>query len=229
MPPDSATCKARVVLVEDHPMFRERLAQMIDKDMQMAVAGEADNILDALRIIEETRPDVIIVDITLKGSSGLDLIKELRTRGVEAPVLVLSMHSELLYAQRSLQAGAHGYISKDEDSSQVMAAIRKVLSGQIHLSPQMNDRVMQRFSQTYTPVEASIVEQLTDRELEVFRLFGEGFNTRMIAEKLSVGENTVGTFRQRIKKKLNVNDFTELYCQAARWVKELEHPPQGGS
>ncbi|MDB6140916.1 MAG: two component transcriptional regulator, LuxR family [Verrucomicrobiaceae bacterium] len=222
MPSVSHASKARVVLVEDHPMFRERLAQMIDKDMQMTVAGEAGNILDGLRIIQEAQPDVIIVDISLKGSSGLDLIKELKARSIESPVLVLSMHSELLYAQRSLQAGARGYISKDEDSSQVMAAIRQVLAGQIYLSAQMNERVMQRFAQTYTPVDASVVDQLTDRELEVFRLFGEGLNTRMIAERLTVGENTVSTFRQRIKKKLNVKDFTELYCQAARWVQEQQ-------
>ena len=216
------TPKARVVLVEDHPMFRERLAQMIDKDLQMAVAGEAGNIRDALQIIEETRPDVIIVDISLKGSSGLDLIKELKARRIESPVLVLSMHSELLYAQRSLQAGARGYVSKDEDASEVLKAVRTVLRGQIYLSPQMNGRVMQRFAQTFDPVEPSDVDQLTDRELEVFRLFGEGLNTRAIAERMAVGENTVSTFRQRIKKKLGLNDFTELYCQAARWVKEQE-------
>ena len=222
MPAPSETSKARVVLVEDHPMFRERLAQMIDKDLQMAVAGEAGNIRDALQIIEETRPDVIIVDISLKGSSGLDLIKELKTRRIESPVLVLSMHSELLYAQRSLQAGARGYVSKDEDASEVLKAIRTVLRGRIYLSPQMSGRVMQRFTQSSEPVESSDVDQLTDRELEVFRLFGEGLNTRAIAERMSVGENTVSTFRQRIKKKLNLNDFTELYCQAARWVKEQE-------
>ena len=224
MPAPSETSKSRVVLVEDHPMFRERLAQMIDKDMQMSVAGEADNVRDAMSIILETKPHAVIVDIGLKGSSGLDLIKELKAREIETPVLVLSMHSELMYAQRSLQAGALGYISKDEDSSQVMIALRKVLAGQVYLSSAMSDRVMERFTQTYDPVNPSAIDQLTDRELQVFKLFGEGFNTRVVAEKLEVGENTVSTFRQRIKKKLNVKDFTELYCQASRWVREQEIP-----
>jgi len=214
--------KSRVVLVEDHPMFRERLAQLIDKDLEMSVAGEADNIQDALKVIEETRPNVVIVDITLRGSSGLELIKELKTRAINIPTLVLSMHSEFLYAQRSLDAGARGYVSKDEDASQVILAIRKVLAGSIYLSPQMKERMMQRFAQSNAPIETSAVSQLTDRELEIFKLFGSGLNTRLIAERLAVGENTVSTYRQRIKKKLAVKDFTELYCQAARWMQEQE-------
>ena len=214
--------KAKVVLVEDHPMFRERLAQLIDKDLEMSVVGETDNVQDALKIIEENTPDVVIVDISLRGSGGLELIKELKARAIDAPTLVLSMHSEFLYAQRSLQAGARGYVSKDEDASQVMLAIRKVLAGQIYLSPHMSERMMQRFSQTYAPVETSAVAGLTDRELEIFKLFGQGLNTKLIAERLAVGENTVSTYRQRIKKKLGVKDFTELYCQAARWVQEQE-------
>lgn len=222
MSPASDSAKARVLLVEDHPMFRERLAQIIDKDMQMRVAGEADNIRDALRIILEVRPDAVVVDIGLKGSSGLDLIKEMKAQGLDTPVLVLSMHSELMYAQRALQAGALGYVSKDEDTAQVMAALRKVMAGQVWLSPAMRDRVMERFSQTFAPLQSNAIDQLTDRELQVFKLFGEGFNTRMVAERLEVGENTVGTFRQRIKKKLQMKDFTELYCQAARWVREHE-------
>ena len=204
-------------------MFRERLAELIGRDMEMTVAGEADNIEDALKIIEATQPDAVIVDISLRGSSGLELIKELKARSLDIPALVLSMHSEFLYAQRSLQAGARGYVSKDEDASQVMLAIRKVLSGGIFLSPQMNERMLQRFAQTYEPVENRSMDQLTDRELEIFKLFGQGLNTRLIAERLAVGENTVSTFRQRIKKKLDVKDFTELYCLAARWVREQEH------
>ena len=219
---DKPPSKAKVVLVEDHPMFRERLAQLIDKDLEMSVVGEADNIQDALKIIEENTPDVVIVDITLRGSGGLELIKELKARALDIPALVLSMHSEFLYAQRSLQAGARGYVSKDEDASQVMLAIRKVLAGQIYLSPHMSERMMQRFSQTYAPVETSAVAGLTDREFEIFKLFGQGLNTKLIAERLAVGENTVSTYRQRIKKKLGVKDFTELYCQAARWVQEQE-------
>ena len=218
----SQPSKSRVVLVEDHPMFRERLAQMIENDPGMAVAGTADSLRDALKIIEENHPDAVVVDISLKGSSGLDLIKELKARAMEMPVLVLSMHSEFLYAQRSIREGARGYISKDEDAAQVMEALRKVLGGQVYLSPAMNERMMRQFAQTFTVMEPSAVEALSDRELQVFRLFGEGLNTRAVAERLAIGENTVSTLRQRMKKKLALKDFTELYCQAARWVREEE-------
>lgn len=218
----SQPTKARVVLVEDHPMFRERLAQMIDNDAHMVVAGTADNLREAVKIIEETGPDAVVVDISLKGSSGLDLIKEIKSRGLEMPVLVLSMHSEFLYAQRSIREGARGYISKDEDGALVIAALRKVLGGQVYLSPAMNERMMRQFAQTFTVMEPSAVEALSDRELQVFKLFGEGLNTRAVAEHLAIGENTVSTLRQRIKKKLALKDFTELYCQAARWVREGE-------
>ena len=214
--------KARVVLVEDHPMFRERLAQLIDKDLAMKVCGEAANIQDGLRIIESTKPDIVIVDITLRGSSGLELIKNLKAMEISVPVLVLSMHDEALYAQRALRAGARGYITNDEDSAQVMRAIRKVLAGEIHLSPEMTERVLQKYSRAENQSESSQIALLTDRELEVFRLFGCGQNTKQIAEQLSLGENTVGTYRQRIKEKLGLKNFTELYNQASRWMSEQE-------
>jgi len=214
--------KAKVVLVEDHPMFRERLAQVINKDLGMTVTGEADNIQDALRIIEQTQPDIIVADLTLRGSGGLELLKILKTREVTTPVLVLSMHAEALYADRAIQAGARGYITKDEDSSQLIAAIRKVLAGEIYLSATMTDRVLRKFSEPRTPVEIPRTNRLTDRELEIYRLFGLGQTTHEIAKQLSLSENTICTYRQRIKEKLDVKNFTELYSQASRWVKEQE-------
>jgi DNA-binding NarL/FixJ family response regulator len=216
----TAVTKAKVVLVEDHPMFRERLAQVINKDLEMEVCGEADNIQSALKLIETTKPDIAIVDLTLRGSGGLDLIKTLKSRGLDTPVLVLSMHAEALYADRAIQAGARGYITKDEDSSQLMNAIRKVLAGEVYLSTQMTDRVLKKFSDTGPSVDTPRTELLTDRELEIYRLFGHGHNTREIAEHLSLSENTICTYRQRIKEKLDVKNFTELYSQAARWVSE---------
>jgi DNA-binding NarL/FixJ family response regulator len=218
--PDPA--KARVVLVEDHPMFRERLAQVINKDLQMTVSGEADNLKDALRIIEETRPDVVVADLTLRGPGGLDLLKALRTRNLPTPVLVLSMHAEALYADRAIQAGARGYITKDEDSSQLILAIRKVLAGEVYLSAPMTDRVLRKFSETRTSVDTPRTELLTDRELEIYCLFGGGHTTKEIAAHLSLSENTICTYRQRIKEKLDVKNFTELYSQAARWLGEEE-------
>jgi DNA-binding NarL/FixJ family response regulator len=212
--------KAKVVLVEDHPMFRERLAQVINKDMEMEVSGETDNIQTALQLVETTHPDIVIVDLTLRGSGGLDLIKTLKSRGLTTPVLVLSMHAEALYADRSIQAGARGYITKDEDSSQLMHAIRKVLGGEVYLSAAMTDRVLKKFSDTKPSVNTPRTDLLTDRELEIYRLFGNGHTTREIAEHLSLSENTICTYRQRIKEKLDVKNFTELYSQAARWVSE---------
>ncbi len=201
-------------------MFRERLAQVINRDLEMAVAGEADNIQDALRLIDETKPDIIIVDLTLRGAGGLELLRTLKQRNITTPVLVLSMHAEALYADRAIQAGARGYITKDEDSSQLMHAIRKVLAGEVYLSAQMTDRVLKKFSDGKTPVDTPRTELLTDRELEIYRLFGNGYTTKEIAEHLSLSENTICTYRQRIKEKLDVKNFTELYSQAARWVSE---------
>ncbi len=222
MTPQPDTTKAKVILVEDHPMFRERLAQVINRDLEMTVAGEADNIQDALRLIEETKPDIIIVDLTLRGAGGLELLRLLKSKNVTIPVLVLSMHAEALYADRAIQAGARGYITKDEDSSQVMLAIRKVLAGEVYLSAAMTDRVLRKFSENKTAVGTPRTELLTDRELEIYRLFGSGHTTHEIATKLSLSENTICTYRQRIKEKLDVKNFTELYSQASRWVSEQE-------
>jgi DNA-binding NarL/FixJ family response regulator len=212
--------KARVVLVEDHPMFRERLAHLINKDLHMTVCGEADNIRDAMEVIEETKPDIAIVDISLNGPGGLELIKNLKAQGIKVPVLVLSMHDESLYAERVLRAGASGYITKSEASSEVRAAIQKVLSGDIYLSPDTTSRLLQRLSGSQVEPRASGIAALTDRELEVFRLLGSGFNSREIADKLGLGETTVNSYRFRIRIKLHIKNAAELYQHAANWVRE---------
>ncbi|OAI57256.1 LuxR family transcriptional regulator [Verrucomicrobiaceae bacterium SCGC AG-212-N21] len=217
---NAETQPIKVVLVEDHPMFRERLAQLINKDLQMMVCGEADNILDAMRIIEEMKPDIAIVDITLSGSSGLELIKDLKARNNEVPVLVLSMHDELLYAERALRAGAKGYITKNQASSQVKLAVQTVLGGDVYLSPQMTTRVLRRLSKGTPDMTVSGVASLTDRELEVFRLLGCGHNSREIAQELGLGDATVNSYRFRIREKLGIRNTAELYNQAAQWVKE---------
>lgn len=214
--------KAGVVLVEDHPMFRERLAQVINRDLGMKVLGEADNIDSALELIEQSKPDIVIVDLTLRGSSGLDLIKAIKARGIPAPVLVLTMHAEARYADRVLRAGARGYVTKEEDSARIIAAIRKVLAGGIYLSEPTTERIIQHFSGAGASVEMNPIGRLTDRELEIYRLFGSGHNSREIADRLSLSENTICTYRQRIKEKLGVKNFTELYSEAARWVQEEE-------
>lgn len=219
MPENTPDKQIKVVLVEDHPMFRERIAQLINKDLQMTVCGEAENTTDAMRIILEMKPDIAIVDITLTGSSGLELIKDMQSQGIEVPVLVLSMHDELLYAERALRAGAKGYITKNQASAQVKLAIQTVLGGDVYLSPQMTNRVLRRMSKG-SEDKATGVAALTDRELEVFRLLGCGRNSREIAEEIGLGDATINSYRFRIREKLGIRNSAELYNQAAQWVKE---------
>lgn len=214
------SAKIKVLLVEDHPMFRERVAMLINKDLSMCVCGETDNIQDAMGLLQTTSPDVAIVDLTLKGSSGLELIKNMKATNCEVPVLVLSMHDEALYAERVLRAGAKGYITKNEASSKVMAAINRVLEGGVYLSDAMTTRVLQKMSQAGGTVKQAGVSQLTDRELEVFRLLGYGHSSRDIATQLGLGEATVNSYRFRIREKLDIKNAAELYNRAAQWVQE---------
>src|SRR5438552_16546578 len=168
--PARSSQKFRVALVEDHPMFREQLAQLIGKQPDMSVCAEADNVCEALHLLEAQPADIVIVDLTLKGPSGLELLKDLKARGIKAPVLVLSMHDELLYAERVLRAGARGYISKHETSREIMSAIRKILGGEVYLGSRIASRVFETLSGRRS--EQNGVSQLTDRELEVFELIG---------------------------------------------------------
>ncbi|MFN2541870.1 MAG: response regulator [Chthoniobacterales bacterium] len=215
-PATEASAKFRVLLVEDHPMFREQLAQLIGKEPDMCVCGEADNSQEALQLLQLNRADIVILDLTLKGPSGLELLKDLKARDMNVPVLVLSMHDELLYAERVLRAGARGYITKHETSKEVMAAIRKVLSGEVYLGKRMTSRVFESFS--VRRVSEDGMGLLTDRELEVFELIGRGRTTRQISASLCLGMSTVETYRTRIKTKLHLENASQLYHEAIRWV-----------
>ncbi|MBB5033535.1 response regulator transcription factor [Prosthecobacter vanneervenii] len=210
----------KVLLVEDHPMFREHLGQLIDRDLGMSVCGEADNIRDAMRLILETKPDIAIVDITLHGSSGLELLKDIKAQGLEINVLVLSMHDEELYAERALRAGAKGYITKNEASSEVIEAIRCVMRGDVYASRQMTAKLLERMTQKRSNSELAGMETLADRELEVFQMLGRGKSTREIAQTLNLGESTVETYRARIKEKLQLRSAAELYLRAGQWVRD---------
>ena len=209
-----------VLLVEDHPMFRERLASIISKRGDMSVCGEADNVHDALRCVERLRPNIAIVDITLRGSNGLDFLKDLKAREIDLPVLVLSMHDEAIYAERVLRAGARGYITKYEASSEVMGAIEQVLNGEVYLSRQMTSRMLGRFAVGKKGGDTRDVSALTDRELEVFQRLGRGETARDIASALHVGITTVDTYRARIKEKLGLKNGNELQRRAMEWVRE---------
>ena len=213
--------KISVAIVEDHPLFRERVGQLINKAPDMKVCGGADNIRDGFALIKQKRPSIAIVDITLKGSSGLELLKDLRAHGVDVPVLVLSMHDESLYAERALRAGARGYITKHEASASVMTAIRHVLNGEIYLKPHFMTRIMSRMMNGRAAF-AQPVDRLADRELEVFELIGRGLTTREISAQLGLGATTVDTYRSRIKEKLNLENAARLRFEAGRWVQKHE-------
>ncbi len=212
-----------VVLVEDHPMFREQLAHLINKEPAMKVSGEADNIQDALQLIELKNPDIAIVDLTLKGPSGLELIKDLKAKEIDVPVLVLSMHDEALYAERVLKAGGRGYITKNEVSKDVMTAIYAVLRGEIYLPARIASRILESVAASGKCENG--VSQLTDRELEVFELIGHGHSTREISNQLHLGVSTVDTYRARIKTKLHLENSSQLCHEAIHWVSEGQKAP----
>ena len=212
--------KSRIFIVDDHTMFREGMKQLIDREPDLTVCGDAADVEEALRKIPDLKPDLVIVDLSLAGSPGLDLIKTLRSQYTNLPVLVVSMHEESLYAERALHAGASGYVMKQEPAKTVKVAIRKVLAGDLHLSEKMTAAVLgkaMRRGQAGPPV--SPMEKLSDRELEVFRLLGEGKMTRQIAEELNVSIATINSFRNRIKEKLDFKNSAEMVLNAIQWSR----------
>ena len=218
MPDNTMVGKKKILLVEDHPVFRAMLVQLIEKELGMAVCGQTDNIREAMTLIKQTHPDAAIVDLTLQGPSGLELIKDLKARHNPLPVLVLSMHEENLYAERVLRAGAKGFISKKAAPAEVVAAIRQVLAGQTYVSENVNREILDRLGQVDKAVWLSRVDLLSDREVEVFRLVGRGLTSRQIAGHLKLGSTTVESHRARIRKKLGIKGPAELNQRAAQWA-----------
>jgi DNA-binding NarL/FixJ family response regulator len=211
---------SKIVVVEDHPMFRERLVQVIQSAGGMTVCGEADSVPEAMNLLQTSRPDAAVVDISLRNSNGLDLIKQLKASRSEVRVLVLSNHDETLYAEKSLHAGARGYLMKQAPTGEVLTAIRKVLAGEVYLSAAMMNRVL-HWAANYTPgaVDAG-VRSLSEREVQVFEAIGHGRSVREIAEFLNVGESSIHTYRARIKEKLGLKDSGDLSVCAVRWINE---------
>ena len=223
MSPEHSGRKTRVLIVEDHPMFRERIAQLVAKEPDLKVCGEADNIQSALTLLRTApRPDVVVLDISLRSGNGLELLKQMRAEGIATPVLVLSMHDDSLYAERSLRAGAQGYITKMEASAGVLAALRRVLAGEIHVSSKIASKIIG--SVAAGRKELAGIAQLTDRELEIFELIGRGRTTREIATRLRLGTTTIETYRARIKAKLQIANTAQLTHEAVRWVQSLAVP-----
>ena len=210
--------KKQVFLVDDHPIVRQALTELINQQEDMAICGEAEGAAAALRSIAALKPDIAIVDLTLKEGTGLDLVKDLKLRQPELPVLVLSMHDEATYAERLLRSGARGYVMKNEASDKVVAALRRVLAGEVYLSEPMSARVLHKLVGGAAPT-VSPVELLSDRELQVFELIGQGVGTRLIAEKLHLSVKTVETYREHIKFKLKLDNATDLLQHAIQWAQ----------
>jgi DNA-binding NarL/FixJ family response regulator len=214
---DATAPKRSVYLVDDHPLVREWLTNLINQQVDLTVCGEAESGPQARQGIAAAQPDVAIVDIALKDSSGIELIKDLKQSCPNVAVLVLSMHEESHYAQRALRAGARGYIMKRDTTRKVIAAIRQVLEGKVYVSESVTAAMAEQFMGGKTLAANSPVEQLSDRELEVFELLGQGRGTRQIAESLRVSVKTVQAYCARIKEKLNLASATELLREAVRW------------
>jgi DNA-binding NarL/FixJ family response regulator len=211
------TQKAKVLLVDDHPLVREWLANLINQQSDLQVCGEADSAPKALQMIGVVNPGVAIVDISMEGGSGIELIKNIKASHPGVRVIVLSMHDEALYGERALRAGARGYIMKREATKRVLEAIRCVLGGKLYLSDKMAMLMAEKFVDGRPETEGSVVEKLSDRELEVFQLLGRGYSTRQIADELHVSFKTVQSFCARIKEKLNYANAAELLREAVRW------------
>lgn len=213
----TASEKKKVYLVDDHPLVREWLTNLINSQTDLQVCGEAETGPQAREGISKAHPDIAVIDISLRDSSGIELIKHLKQGSPEVAVLVLSMHEEPHYAERAMRAGARGYIIKRETTRKVIAAIRQVLEGKLYLTESLALAMANQFLGGRTLSSASPVEQLSDRELEVFELLGHGRGTRQIAEGLHVSLKTVQAYCARIKEKLNLNSATELIREAVRW------------
>lgn len=211
---------ARILIVDDHPVFRKGLAQLINEEKDMTVCGEAEDVTAAENAILTLKPDMVIIDITLKDKSGLELLADIQATRPGLPTLIVSMHDESLYAERAFRLGAMGYIMKGEMSDTVIQAIRQVLAGRIYASDTMVSRMVGRLSRKADPTSHP-VESLSDRELEVFQLMGKGFQRKEIADLLGVSVKTVGSYRELIKKKLQVQNSGELMREAVAWVRRF--------
>ena len=209
--------RSRILIVDDHPAVREGLAMRIEGQPDLEVCGQAADAPEALRALPASRPDIAVVDISLKNGNGLDLIKRLKTHAHPVRILVWSMHGENLYAERALRAGAEGYITKEEATEQIIEAIRQVRDGKVYLSDRMKEQMLKRAVTNAANPIRSPVEDLSDRELEVFQMIGAGQDTHTIAKRMFLSPKTVETYISRIKKKLNLATSRELLQRAAQW------------
>jgi DNA-binding NarL/FixJ family response regulator len=216
--------KKQILIVDDHPMMRQGLAQLIGAELDLAVCGEAEDAGGALDAVTALKPDLVLADISLPGKNGLELIKDFQSIQPGLPILVISMHDESLYAERVLRAGGRGYIMKQEGGKKLMLAIRQVLEGKIYVSEKMSANILEMFSGRRAGAESSPLEKLTDREFEIFQLIGQGQGTKEMAEKLHLSVKTVDVHRANIKAKLKLTSAPELIRFAVRWTESQGTP-----
>jgi len=216
--------ETRVMLVDDHPIVRQGLAQLIVQEPGFTVCGEASDVPGAVQMARETSPDVVVADLSLREGSGIDLIKTLCAQAPQVPVLVLTMHEESFYAERALRAGARGYLTKQEASEKILTAIRHVLRGDIYVSDRLSPKLLKRLIAGTPDDDEPLVSKLSDRELQVFLLIGEGRGTQEIADQLHLSVKTIETYRAHLKEKLGLKDARELVQYAIRWV--VSHGPK---
>lgn len=212
--------RKKILIVDDHPILRKGLAMLINQESDLVVAAEADNAQKALEMIDTVKPDLLIVDISLPGIDGIELIKTVKLRNHDLPSLVVSMHDESLFAERALRAGARGYIMKQEALEKVLVGIRRVLDGEIFVSDTITTRMLEKFVSGDAKEANSPIGLLSNRELTVFRMIGQGLKTSQIADKLHLSVKTIESYRSHIKEKLKLNDGTDLLKYAIQWVQQ---------
>lgn len=212
--------KSRILIVDDHPLVQMGLTQLLADQESLEVIGQATNSADALTWIEREKPDVVIIDISLQGTDGIDLIKQIKARSFVPKMLVSSMHPEMLYGERAIRAGARAYVCKQEPPDRILEALYAVLKGDVFLSPELSEKILHRFIGRVDHSRVSPMETLSDRELEVFTLIGQGKTTRQIAAQLNLSAKTIDTYRDLIKKKLNLDNTPMLIREAVLWVSE---------
>lgn len=212
--------KFRVLLVDDHPITRQGIGMLVSKEANLVVCGETDNAPKAIDLINQLSPDLAVIDISLKSVSGIELVKNIKSLRPELPILVMSMHDESLYAERALRAGARGYIMKNEPNDKIRAAIQQVLGGDLYMSDRMKEKMLHRIVTNKKNEETvSSVDLLSDREMEVFQLIGNGFSTKQIASKLNLSVKTIDSYREHLKLKLPLEHGSDLVHYAIQWVK----------
>ena len=218
-PAPKITGKTRVLLVDDHPLTRHGMKALISQQPNLEIVGEADSAPRALELVEKLKPNLAVVDITLRSTNGIELTKGMRAQSPDLQVLIVSMHDENLYAERALRAGAMGYLMKHEASEKIIAAIQRIQQGEIYLSDRIKEKMLHRFVNHKTDELVSPIDTLSDREMEVFQLIGNGYGTRLIAQQLNLSIKTIDSYREHLKLKLNLESGSELVRYAIQWMK----------